>query len=119
MTNTIRPLEVAGRHEAIERLVQLLEQENRALREGKFEYLARNNEHKAQATLELSLALSDPSAWRDHPLTLEKLELLQKCLKDNSRLLEKHLGAIQEIAETIASSIRDGEHDGTYSRAIL
>jgi hypothetical protein len=77
--------------------------------------LADINQRKRQGLLELSRVM--PALPRDvlgEELRRRLMQLSDK-LETNRRVLDVQLRAVREVADIIAATLRDAEHDGTYS----
>jgi hypothetical protein len=103
---------------AIERLIEAVESETRALKgPGPIDYRA-HSQRKSQGLLELSRLEPTLAAVKSHPRAREALGQLINRLEDNQRLLHARLRAARTISEVVSRAIRDGQSDGTYSSQI-
>ena len=103
---------------AIERLIEAVESETRALNEiGPIDYRA-HSQRKSQGLLELSRMEASLSTLKSHPRAQAALARLVDRLEDNQKLLHARLRAARTIAEVLARAIREGQSDGTYSSQI-
>jgi hypothetical protein len=105
---------VALKHTAA-RLLQLLERENTALRTRQPVDMDDLCNRKNQALLELSRIgrRVESDAVDDHLRAI--LAELRRRLDENQSVLKLHLQAVGEVADILATAIRDAESDGTYS----
>lgn len=102
---------------AVERLMELIESETSALRSGALELVPELSARKNHALLELNRMVSTPVNVDGDSILRGKLKKLREVLDVNRLLIQKHLAAVQEVADMIADNIRDSESDGTYGRA--
>jgi hypothetical protein len=100
--------------ETVARLRSVLEAETAALREGKPLDLLANSDTKARILLELTRK-REPD--EESLLTGSDVQELLAVLAENAQMLERHMAAVNQVAETIASAIRAEDSDGTYSPA--
>jgi hypothetical protein len=105
---------VALKH-TVARLLQLLDRETTALRTRQPLDMDDLSNRKNQALLELSRIgrRVEPESV-DGQLRSMLAELRGK-LDENRSVLELHLRAVGEVADILATAIRDAESDGTYS----
>jgi hypothetical protein len=102
--------------QAIDRTVAIVCDETASLRRGGIIDLQEFSMRKSHQLLALNRAFDAVlGAGQRERVTLE-LDNLRKVLEENASLLQIRLGAVQEIADIIASIMRDAESDGTYSR---
>ena len=102
----------------IERLEQLLDQENTALRENRLAALEEFNQKKSQALLELHRTTGTIGELRFDRLGIDyrpRFGRLRQKLQDNLAVLQSHLDAVAAVAAIIARTIEDHESDGTYT----
>lgn len=98
-----------------ERLTEIIEQENVALRRGRHDLILELNERKQRAYLECFSVLARIKSAENDPEFGQHLEELRSRLALNKSLLQLHLDALNEITRTLAEVICDADSDGTYS----
>jgi hypothetical protein len=105
---------VAMKH-TVARLLQLLERETSALRTRQPVDMDDLCDRKNQALLELSRIgrRAERDAVDDQLRAM--LAELRRRLDENQSVLKLHLQAVGEVADILATAIRDAESDGTYS----
>ncbi|NIX78405.1 flagellar protein FlgN [Microvirga terricola] len=101
--------------QSIERLEEIIEAETVAL-------LSRGpmdqedfNRRKSQSLLELSRLARTVEGTTLDESTAARLAQLRTKLERNHSAIGMHLRAVREVAEIIASAIKNAESDGTYS----
>lgn len=99
---------------AVRRLLQVVEEETRRLEAKAATELQEFNLRKSQGLYELSRALHRLAGRPLSPSTLEGMRSLRIALRDNHAALHIHLQAVREIADVVATAIREAESDGTY-----
>lgn len=101
---------------ALVKLVDIVEEENGALRQHKVishgAFTARKN-HALRELMSAQRCDASPSAVEACTPLLRRLA---SALKINAGLLKLHIKAVGEISDIIIGSLRDAESDGTYSR---
>jgi hypothetical protein len=105
---------IALKH-TVARLLQLLDRETAALRKGQPVDMDDLSNRKNQALLELSRIgrRVEPDTVDDQLRSM--LAELRGKLDENQSVLKLHLQAVGEVADILATAIRDAESDGTYS----
>lgn len=107
---------VSAIYHALSKLLEVVEEENDALREQHIISHGGFTDRKNQALRELMAAqrreLVASSQQELHPM----LQRLADALQTNARLLKNHISAVGEVSDIIVASLRDAESDGTYSR---
>jgi hypothetical protein len=101
-----------------ERLEQLLDQENTALRQNRLAALEEFNQKKNQALLELHRTAGTIGELHLDRLGIDhrpRFARLRQKLEDNLAVLQSHLYAVGAVAAIIARTIEDHESDGTYT----
>ena len=99
----------------IQRLEELLEQENAALREHRDADLPECNRRKSRALLELTrIARAIPSNAIE-PSVRTGITRLRENLIRNRDLLQIHINAVRQVSDLLARVISENESDGTYS----
>lgn len=102
---------------ALQRLIEVIEEENAVLKQQRIQPHAGFTDRKNQALRELMAAqrLDSP----EHVLQASKglLERLAAGLRLNAGLLKLHISAVGEISDIIIGGMREAESDGTYSRS--
>jgi hypothetical protein len=102
---------------AAARLIQLLDRETTALRRREPVEMDELCDRKNQALLELSRIGRRLEGESLDPELRSLLVELRKKLDENRSVLKLHLQAVGEVADILATAIRDAESDGTYSTA--
>ena len=100
---------------AARRLARLLERETVALRHRRPVDLDVMCDRKNQALLELSRLGQGLERDMIDPELQTQLCNLLRAIEDNRSVLELHLRAVRDVAEILATAIREAESDGTYS----
>lgn len=108
------PVSMALR-DAAARLSQALHRETTALKERRPVDMDELSDRKNQSLLELSRISRTVGRDTLDPQLMPVLHDLRKKLEENRAVLKLHLEAVQEIANVLASVIRESESDGTYS----
>ena len=102
--------------QALLKLIDVVEEENAALRHNRIGVHASFTDRKNQALRELMAAQrsghSRAAQEACHPL----LRRLSAELADNARLLKLNISAVGEISDIIIGGLREAESDGTYGR---
>lgn len=102
---------------AIERLESVLETETQALSSLSLPELKELNRRKSLCLLELTRAARAHGEDAARAGMRPRLERLRATIARNQAVLETHLDAVRDIAQTIATSLEARESDGTYSLA--
>jgi len=97
------------------RLTGLLEDEIAALRAHRTLDLDEISDRKNQMLLELSRISGSLDGSTDDPALRTALDRLRERLDENLAVLELNIGAVRDVADILASTIREAESDGTYS----
>lgn len=100
---------------ALARLIEVLERETDALRRREPVDMDDLCNRKNQALLELSRIGRNFDQDAVDAELRPMLAKLRDKLDDNRSALKLHLQAVQEVAEILATAIRDAESDGTYA----
>lgn len=100
---------------AAARLAQALDCETTALKERRPVDMGELSDRKNQCLLELSRISRTVAPDALDPQLTALLRELRGKLEENRSVLKLHLEAVQEVADVLASVIRDAESDGTYS----
>jgi hypothetical protein len=103
---------------SLDRLEEVVDQENAALRAHRDIDLADVNRRKSCALLELTRLVRALPAGAGGTPVRARIERLRAKLVGNQELLRTNLSAMREIAELLAGVARDAESDGTYSTAV-
>lgn len=109
--------ETAALLAAIERLESVLDSETQALSSLSLPELKELNRRKSLCLLELTRAARAYGEDVARAGMRPRLERLRATIARNQAVLETHLDAVRDIAQTIASSLEARESDGTYSLA--
>lgn len=104
--------------QAIQRLEAILAGETNALRVNAGVNLAETSNRKNQSLLELSRISRGVDPRTVTPALKEKLDVLRWRLDENSRVLQLHMTATQEISNLIARHMANADSDGTYGSSI-
>jgi hypothetical protein len=97
------------------RLLRLLDRETTALRRREQIDMNDLSDRKNQALLELSRIGRRLEGEGTDPELRPLLAELRTKLEENRSVLQLHLRAVGEVADILASAIRNAESDGTYS----
>ncbi len=100
---------------AVERLLLLLDRETTALRTRRSVDMGDLCDRKNQALLELSRIGRRLEGEPVDAAARALLADLRVKLEENRTVLKFHLQAVGEVADILATAIRDVESDGTYS----
>ncbi|KQT45162.1 hypothetical protein ASG43_12780 [Aureimonas sp. Leaf454] len=104
--------------QAIQRLEAVLAGETNALRVNAPVNLGEMSNRKNQSLLELSRISRGVDPRTVTPALKEKLDVLKYRLDENSRVLQLHMKATQEISSLIARAMSEAESDGTYGSSV-
>ncbi len=100
---------------SLDRLEETLDLETSALLARDLSNLDEFNRRKSQSLLEISrLVRTVESAALDERAT-RRLEELKTKLERNQEILQRHMRAVQEVANIVSCAIQSAESDGTYS----
>lgn len=102
--------------QALSKLIDVLDEENKALREQRVALHAGFTDRKNQALRELMAAQRFESLPNAADAVRPLVQKLSLTLQDNARLLKLHISALGEVSDIIIGSLREAESDGTYSR---
>lgn len=109
-------LALTGCRLLLERLTQLLRDENTLLARRESGFHGQFTERKTQLLRDLMVAergCKSPSALA---ALAAPARLLKETLKRNQQLLAAHIQAVKEVSDIIVDALRQAESDGTYSR---
>ncbi|MFN3687059.1 hypothetical protein [Salinarimonas sp.] len=109
--------ETAALLAAIERLEIVLDTETQALASLSLPELKELNRRKSLCLLELTRAARAYGEDAARAGMRPRLERLRATIARNQAVLETHLDAVRDIAQTIATSLEARDSDGTYSLA--
>lgn len=101
--------------EALRELVQVIEEENRCLRDGVRASHAAFANRKLMLLRDLTAAIRSPGGLAEMKAAGTDIRPL---LDRNAKLLELHMSAVRDVAAIIVDSIAQAESDGTYSRSM-
>lgn len=73
---------------------------------------------KRQGLLELSRFLPSLATVAEREGAKGRLGRLEQKIELNRRALDVQIGAVREVADIIANTLRDAESDGTYSASV-
>lgn len=110
-----QPAAIAALANTMARLGEVLKSETTALRARRPADLDSFCDRKNQALLELSRVGQKLEREKLSPELREKLDDLRTQLGENQALLALHLRAVRDVADILATAIREAESDGTYS----
>lgn len=100
---------------SLDRLEETLDLETSALLARDLSNLEEFNRRKSQSLLEISrLVRTVESAALDETAT-KRLQVLKGKLEKNQEILERHMRAVQELANIVSNAIQSADSDGTYS----
>lgn len=101
---------------ALLKLIEVIEEENVALREHRIVFHAGFTDRKNQALREL-MAVQRSEGLREAAMACRtSLERLSAVLHSNAGLLKLHIAAVGEMSDIIINGLREADFDGTYSR---
>ncbi len=100
---------------AIDRLMETVMEETKALREGGGADFERFTHLKNYGLLEVTRAMRGIANIGAHPSLLARLKFLRERLEENRKVLALHLKAAEEIADLISGTLEDAASDGTYT----
>ena len=101
---------------SIMKLIEVVEEENAALRQQKIISHASYTDRKNHALRELLAAQKQQMTSVTHGPLDPSLRRLSQALQVNARLLKQHIAAVGEVSDIIVSSLREADSDGTYRR---
>jgi hypothetical protein len=102
--------------QALNKLIDVLDEENKVLQEHQVVLHAGFTDRKNQALRELMAALRFESLPSAVDAVKPLVQRLSTTLQDNARLLKLHIAALGEVSDIIIGSLKEAESDGTYSR---
>lgn len=105
--------------QAIDRTEAVVRDETAALRRGGGVDLHEFSSRKSHQLLALKRAFDATANIPGRESMTTEMDRLREALAENSALLRTRLAAVQEIADIIASVMRQAESDGTYSRMVM
>jgi hypothetical protein len=104
---------------AIDRLMETVMDETRALRENGGADLEKFTHQKNYGLLEVTRAMRGVANIGAHPSLLARLRFLRERLEENRKVLGLHLKAAEEIADLISGTLEDAASDGTYTATVF
>ncbi len=111
-----KPLGSATLTPALMKLIDVIEEENTALRRHWIGVHAGFTDRKNQALRELMAAQRSVLSSAAREVCEPLLRRLTLELNENARLLKLNISAVGEISDILISGLREAESDGTYSR---
>ena len=101
---------------SLERLIEVVEEENSALERHSVLSHGGFTDRKNQILREVMAAQRSEDLRQAAQACKGQLERLSAALRNNAALLKLHIGAVGEMSDIIIGGLRDAESDGTYSR---
>ena len=101
-----------------ERLEFVLDQETEALWHNRPCDLVETCGRKRQGLLELSRFLPSLATVAEREEARGRIGRLESKIERNRQVLDVRIGAVREVADIIARSMREAESDGTYSASV-
>jgi hypothetical protein len=102
---------------ALDRLLQILRDENEQIGNRRLVDYRDMNAKKAQSLLELTRLRPALLCARDRPAVVGRLTEVVTALERNKYMLGVQVKAARKVSELIARAIADGQSDGTYSES--
>lgn len=104
--------------EIVRRLIAIVEDETRHLRENNTSDIATYTARKNRTLLELNRALASAEKRATSSSFFEAVEILRVRMAENKNELHRHLSAVKEFSGFLETEARRNETDGTYSMSI-
>ena len=104
----------ATMHEVLKNLIELIRQETVSLEKGTQEPLQELGRKKLRLLTQLQQLSSRVRLEDISMVNRYEINKLKQFLTDNVQKLDLRIKAINELAETIESAVRENESDGTY-----
>lgn len=101
-----------------ERLEVVLDHETEALRHNRPCDLVETCGRKRQGLLELSRFLPSFATVEEREAARSRIGRLETKIERNREMLDVRIGAVREVSDIIARSMREAESDGTYSASV-
>lgn len=98
------------------RLIEAVEDENAVLRRNQVVSHAGFTSRKNHALRDVMAISRIGNVDSADPVNKPHLKRLSLALRENSKLLKLHIGAISEVSDIIIENLRKVDSDGTYSR---
>ncbi|MGH1418903.1 MAG: hypothetical protein ACRBCJ_08610 [Hyphomicrobiaceae bacterium] len=99
----------------ISELLQVLEIEHKSLNNVVDSDLGELGDRKLQLLAAFSRIKRDVANLSKSEELHRKLQELRTALDENQRTLEIHIRAVNDVADTISSAIKESDSDGTYT----
>jgi len=99
----------------LSRALALLDEETKALRDGRAVEHSSFIARKSMIAFELDAIARMPRAAEPDEGARRQLRQLRAKLEENRSLLEVHISACKEIAKILADAVRSADWDGTYT----
>ena len=100
---------------SLDRLEETLDLETSALLARDLSNFEEFNRRKSQSLLEISRLVRTVESAALDALATKRLEQLKAKLEKNQEILQRHMRAVQEVADIVSSAIQSADSDGTYS----
>ena len=113
------PAQSYGYPELVGDLEAVLDHETDALQHRRPCDLSDTTSRKRQGLLELSRFMPRLAEVAERDMARTRLSALAVKLERNRMALDVQIGAVREVADTIACALRDAESDGTYGAAVM
>lgn len=101
-----------------ERLESVLDHETEALRHNRPCDLVETCGRKRQGLLELTRFLPSLATAEERESARGRIVRLEGKIERNRQVLDVRIGAVREVSDIIARTMRDAESDGTYSASV-
>ena len=101
---------------ALQKLIDVIEEENAVLKEHRVVLHSEFTSRKNQGLRELMAAQRMEEPRQAAEACSAMLDRLRSALRINASLLKLHIGAVGEVSDIIIGGLRNAESDGTYSR---
>jgi hypothetical protein len=111
------PRSASSLSQTILKLLEVIEEENKVLRDHRVVVHAGFTDRKNQALREVMAAQRSESPREAAVSCRELLQHLSTALHANAALLKLHITAVGEMSDIIIGGLREAESDGTYSRS--
>lgn len=99
----------------VDRLEVTIAEENAALAAQRHADIPVFTRQKRQSFLELHRIINAIQGTIPSQNIIQRLTSFRAKVEDNERLLQRHMQAVQTVANTIVQAMREIESDGTYS----
>ncbi len=98
----------------VDRLESIVDAETESLHRNRSDRVGETGQRKRQGMLELARVMRVLTRGGTPTPVRERLDRFATKLEHNRSILDVHLRAVRDVAETIARTLREAESDGTY-----